>query len=180
MKKLLILAAAVLMLLVFTACSGDDSTSSVPDTAKTDTEVSAEKGGEALTALTEKNGSWRLNIISEKEISVVKFSLSGEDGELLCLRGAPYDTYDKALTDQRPEDCETVNDVKYWYEVGDSCYLSCTVSDNTVTFYSDEFDMKLVLTRTEENSMQLTAAENVPPRFYELKEGQVFSFEPAA
>lgn len=137
----------------------------------------SEKDPDYLTPFVEKKGSWRQNILSGNEISVVKISADGADGSLLCLRGAPYDTYDKELTEQRPEDSETVNGVKYWYEVGDSCYLTYTADDKAVTFYSDEFDMEFTLTRIDENCMKLTSAKNIPPRFYELETGCVFNFE---
>lgn len=137
----------------------------------------SEKDPDCLTPFTEKKGSWRLNIISDNEISVVKVSVNGSDGDLLCLRGALYDTYDESLIEQRPDDCETVNGKKYWYEVGDSCYLTFTVAGDAVTFLSDEFDMNFTLTRIDENSMKMTSAENIPPRFYKLETGCTFSFE---
>lgn len=137
----------------------------------------SEKDSGYLTPFTEKKGNWRLNIISGNDISVVKVSVNGEDGDLGCLRGAPYDTYSKSLTDQRPDDSETINGVKYWYEVSDGCYLTFTTDNESVTFSSDEFDMKFTLTRIDENSMKVTSAENIPPRFYELKTGCIFNFE---
>lgn len=137
----------------------------------------SEKDPAHVTPFTEKKGNWRLNIISGNQISVVKVSVSGSDGDLLCLRGAPFDTYDKSLTDQRPDDSETVNGITYWYEVGDGCYLEFSVNDNSVTFTSDEFDMSFTLTRVDENSMKVTSVQNIPPRFYELEKDCLFTFE---
>lgn len=176
MKKILTYALAFLLLFGLTACSKSDTDSS--DSAlQLNNTASSTENSDSLTPFIEMNGSWRFNIISDKEISVVKVSVNGTDGDLLCLRGAEYNTYEKSLTDQRPDDSETINGIKYWYEVGDSCYLTYTVDNNSVMFYSDEFDMKFTLTRVNENSMKVTSSENIPQRFYELKTGCIFNFE---
>ncbi len=137
----------------------------------------SEKDPDYLTPFTEKKGSWRSNIISDDKISVIYVSVNGSDGDLGCVRGAPYDTYETSITEQRPDDCETINGIKYWYEVSDGCYLTYSVDNKNVTFSSDEFDMKFTLTRIDENSMKVTSVENIPPRFYEIEKDCVFNFE---
>lgn len=186
MKKLATLTVALLFLFSLTACTKSTTSGNASSTGGTTASgeqtanpahSNTEKDADNFTPFTEKKGSWRMNIISGNTISVVKVSVNGEDGDLLCLRGAPYDSYEKSLTEQRPEDSETINGIKYWYEVGDSCYLTFAVSDNTVTFLSDEFDMEFTFTRIDENNMKVTSANNIPPRFHELETGCQFTFE---
>lgn len=134
------------------------------------------KDPDYLTPCTQKKGVWRLANVSGDHITVIKLIINGKDCELLYREGKKYDA--SINSDANEADCETINGVKYYYGAGDGDAFVLSESGKTVKLseFGIDDNMEVILTRTGENTLKVTVADNVPEWLSVIKVDAVFDF----
>lgn len=130
-----------------------------------------------LTPCANKNGHWLLATVSGDSVVVIKLTMKDAQCGLSFNRGLRYDSIDTSkFTDEKQ--CETVNGVKYYYVAGDGDQFNFSEDGKTVKlgdFTSNE-SVAFTLSRTGENTLKVTGADNVPEWLSTIKVGAVFDF----
>ena len=131
-----------------------------------------------LTSVLEKQGSWKLKYLHNKELYSVSITICNPGKDFAGVGiGDPLST----LPDDMQSDpdikqcCEEFNGEYYYVGRGDGDDIKPSVEGNTVTL-TDSSGNKLVLTRTGENTLKCASAPNSFANISGISVGAVFTF----
>lgn len=132
------------------------------------------KDPDYITPISQKQGRWISNIISNNDIATVEITVSS----LIYSKGQSYDSVPQdKISYIREDDCKTINGVKYWFFIGDGININVTEEGKTVTVGLEDSNCKIILARTGEDSMSITSFSGEMPSYLPtLSVGNVFTF----
>lgn len=127
-----------------------------------------------ITPITEKAGEWTLTKLSGGTLNQVYIKAYKMSGFSFAKCEAWDSLSNEIKNNANQDDIITYNGVKYLVMIADGFDLTITEDNKTVTVTDDS--IKLVLSRTDDNTLKVTVAENIPSYFPAVAVGDLFKF----